>query len=90
MPSPDGPPYRSGVIFRRNRTVNINWTDGSRHTQHVFMAQPQKKARFWKIARVEFDVAGNIAFSMITAARNVAESLVLALPCDHASLRPSR
>lgn len=28
MQCPDGPPYRSGIIFRRNQTVNVNWTDG--------------------------------------------------------------
>ena len=25
IPCPDGPPYRSGVIFRRNQTISINW-----------------------------------------------------------------
>ena len=28
MPSPDGPPSRSGVIFRYEQTVRVHWTDG--------------------------------------------------------------
>jgi len=28
MPCPDGPPFRCGVVFRRNQTVTVNWTDG--------------------------------------------------------------
>jgi len=149
MPCPDGPPYRSGVIFRRNQTVHINWTDG-RHGKPViaaeeylaavtlsmypwgndltrgapgyFLSGPSEASTLWKIRRVEFDMAGrqiftmspvqlasglpevdfssiaddilrqkleadwsevqrclagNIAFSLITATKNVAESLVL-------------
>lgn len=150
MPCPDGPPYRSGVVFRRNKTVNINWSDGRhgkpaidaeeylaavtlskypwgsdliRGAPGYFLSGPSEASTLWKIARVEFDVAsrqiftlsparlasglpdvdfsliandvlrqklevdwlevqrclaGNIAFSLITAAKNVAESLVLA------------
>jgi len=150
MPCPDGPPYRSGIIFRRNQTVNINWTDGRhgrpaiaaeeylaavtlsmyswgsdlmRAAPGYFLSGHSEASTLWKIARVEFDVAGrqiftlspvrlasglpevdfssiangilrqkleadwsevqrcvagNIAFSLITAAKNIAESLVLA------------
>jgi hypothetical protein len=150
MPCPDGPPYRSGVIFRRNQAVNINWTDGRhgkpaiaaeeylaavtlsmhswgsdlmRGAPGYFLSGPSEASTLWKIARVEFDVVGrqiftlspvrlasglpevdfssivndilrqkleadwsevqrcvasNIAFSLITAAKNVTESLVLA------------
>ena len=149
MPCPDGPPYRSGVIFRYNQTVNINWTDcrhgkpaiaaeeylaavtlsmypwGSdlmRGAPGYFLSGPSEASTLWKITRVEFDMAerqiftlspvqrasglpdvnfssiasdllrqkleadwsevqrclaGNIAFSLITAAKNVAESLVI-------------
>jgi len=150
MPCPDGPPYRTGVIFRRNQAVNINWTDGRhgkpaiaaeeylaavtlsmyswgsdlmRGAPGYFLSGPSEASTLWKIARVEFDVAGrqiftlspvrlasglpdvdfssiandvlrqklevdwlevqrcvagNIAFGLITAAKNLAESLVLA------------
>jgi hypothetical protein len=150
MRCPDGPPYRSGVIFRRNQAVSINWTDGRhgkpaiaaeeylaavtlsmyswgsdlmRGAPGYFLSGPSEASTLWKIARVEFDVAGkqiftlspvrlasglpevdfssiandilrqklesdwsevqrcvagNIAFSLITAAKNIAESLVLA------------
>lgn len=28
MPCADGPPYRSGVVFRRYASTNVDWTDG--------------------------------------------------------------
>ncbi|MBI1897040.1 MAG: hypothetical protein HYS04_11030 [Acidobacteria bacterium] len=149
MPCPDGPPYRSGVIFWRNQTVSINWTDGKhgkaalnaeeylaaatlhnyswgsdlvRGARGYFLSGPSDASTLWRIARVEFDVAGrqmftlspvrlasglpdvdfstigddllrqklvadwgdvqkclagNIPYGLITAAKNVAESLVL-------------
>ncbi len=149
MPCPDGPPYRSGVIFRRNQTVNIPWTDGThgrpaiaaeqylaavtlhnyswgsdlmRGAPGYFLSGTPEASTLWKVARVEFDVAGrqiftlspvrlasglpdvefskitndvlrqklsadwadvqnclasNVPYGLITAAKNVAESLVL-------------
>jgi len=150
MPCPDGPPHRSGIIFRRHQTVSIDWTDGRhgklapnaeeylaavtlqnyswgsdliRGEPGYFLSGPSEATTLWKIARVEFDVAGrqmftlspvrlasglpdvdfsiigndvlrqkiaadwndvqkslagNIPYGLITAAKNVAESLVFA------------
>jgi len=91
MPCPDGPPYRSGVIFLRNQNVSINWTDGrhgksatnaeeylaavtldmypwgsdlTRGKPGCFLSGPSEASTLWRIARVEFDVAGRQIFTL--------------------------
>jgi len=89
--SPDGPPYRSGVVFRRNQTVAINWTDGRhgkpatnaeeylaavslrmypwgsdlmRNKPGYFLSGPSEADTLWRVARVEFDVVGRQLFTL--------------------------
>ena len=91
MPCADGPPYRSGVIFRRSATVNINWTDGrhgkpltsaeeylaavslslyswgsdlQRKMPGYFLSGPSSADSLWRIARLELDVAGRQLFTL--------------------------
>ncbi len=149
MPSPDGPPNRTGVIFRYEQSVRVHWTDGRHGRPEIeadeylaavtlslytwgsdlqrgrpgyFLSGPSNADNLWRIARVEADFVGrqlftlspvrlasglpdvdfsaidndllrqklehdwsevqrclanNLYSSMITAAKNVAESLVV-------------
>jgi hypothetical protein len=91
MPCADGPPYRSGVVFRRNASVNINWTDGQhgkpltnaeeylaavslslyswgsdleRKKPGYFLSGPSEASTLLRIARVELDLAGRQLFTL--------------------------
>lgn len=85
LPCPDGEPNRSGVVFSRNATVRVNWTDGSHGRPQIeaeeylaavslslypwgpdiqrgrpgyFLTGVGEAASLWRIARVESDIAG--------------------------------
>jgi hypothetical protein len=91
MPCPDGPPFRSGIIFSRHQAVSINWTDGRhgkplisaeeylaavslhiytwgtdllRNKPGYFLSGASEGGTLWRIARVEFDVAGRQVFTL--------------------------
>lgn len=91
LPCPDGPPNRSGVVFCRNATVIVNWSDG-RHAKPQLEAEEYLAAvslnrypwgadvqrgrpgyfltglggttSLWRIARVESDIAGRQLFTL--------------------------
>ncbi len=90
MPCADGPPYRSGVVFRRRASIPIDWTDG-RHGKRsnaeeylaamsldyypwgndlqqkkrgYFLTGPSDASSLWRIARVELDFAGRHLFTL--------------------------
>ncbi len=88
---PDGEPNRSGVIFSRNATVQINWTDGHHGRAQIeaeeylaavslnlypwgpdiqrgrpgyFLTGLGETSSLWRIARVESDIAGRQMFTL--------------------------
>jgi len=91
MPCPDGPPKRSGVIFRRHATVTINWSDGRHGKPQIeaeeylaavslnlyswgsdvqrgrpgyFLSGLPDAASLWRVVRVESHVAGRQLFTL--------------------------
>ena len=91
MPSPDGPPSRSGVIFRYQQTVRVHWTDGrhgkpeieaheylaavtfslyswgsdlQRGRHGYFLSGPSNADNLWRVARVEAGLAGRQLFTI--------------------------
>lgn len=91
MACPDGPPNRSGVIFRYERTVQVSWTDGhhgksqieaqeylaavsldlyswgtdlQRGRRGYFLTGLSEAGNLWRIARVESDLAGRQLFTL--------------------------
>jgi hypothetical protein len=46
LPCADGPPYRSGLIFCHNQTVNIHWTDG-KHGKPMHIVSPISVTQSW-------------------------------------------
>jgi hypothetical protein len=90
-PSPDGPPSRSGVIFRYEQSVRVHWTDGRNGKPEIeadeylavvtlsryswgsdlqrgrpgcFLSGPSNGDNLWRVARVEADFAGRQLFTL--------------------------
>ncbi len=91
MPSPDGPPSRSGAIFRYEQTIKVPWTDGRHGKPEIeaqeyraavtlslyswgsdlqrgrpgyFLSGPSSTYNLWRVARVEADLAERQLFTL--------------------------